>query len=165
MIILNARVDDATAQLRLRSMGIRVRERVRVELERQAIRLVRIVKEEKLSGQVLKNRTGRLRRSINYRMSIGPGDAIVATVGTNVPYAHIHEYGFEGMETVRAHVRRIRSRDVQERGKQLAQGVGFVREHERHMHMPVRSFLRSTLREQFPTIRAALREAVAGAVT
>lgn len=97
-----------------------------------AIMVTAKVKDEKLSGQVLNVRSGRLRRSINYRV-VSDGDAMVdARVGTNVEYAPIHEFGFDGDQKVRAHMRKGRP----------------VVAHTRHVKLPERSFLRSTLREE-----------------
>lgn len=57
-----------------------------------ADKLVGTVQSQKLSGQVLKVQTGRLRRSITRRVE-STSDGINAIAGTNVEYAKIHEYG------------------------------------------------------------------------
>lgn len=59
------------------------------ELSRE---LVRDIRSKKLSGQVLKNRTGRLSRSVHQAVSQSEGKA-VGVVSTNVVYAQIHEFG------------------------------------------------------------------------
>jgi phage gpG-like protein len=69
-----------------------IREQLLKTVEGLAIKLSRHVKEDKLSGQVLKVQTGRLRRSINYKLTDN-GKSVVAIVGTNVEYARVHEYG------------------------------------------------------------------------
>ena len=63
------------------------------ELRRLVIDLAGIVKGDYLSGQVLKNRSGRLRRSINASPVTEDAQGISATVGTNVSYARVHELG------------------------------------------------------------------------
>ena len=47
---------------------------------------------DKLSGKVLKVRTGRLRSSVTSRIE-GTGKNIIGKVGTNFLYAPVHEYG------------------------------------------------------------------------
>lgn len=61
-------------------------------MERACIILQQYVKFSKLSGSPLKNRTGTLRRSINYKVR-QDGEQVVGTVGTNVKYGRTHELG------------------------------------------------------------------------
>lgn len=125
-------------------------------VERLAIKLQRSVMAEKLSGQVLKNRTGNLRSSITYKIEKLPGGGAVGIVGTNVKYAGIHEFG----GTIPAH-------DVfPKRGRVLAfdwkgKPAFFTHVHIPDVKMPERSFLRSALKEMRPEIRQAL-EAIPG---
>ncbi len=106
---------------------------VRMSVQRLTLRLLAKVKADKLSGQVLNVRTGRLRRSINQRVEVN-GQGAYGKVGTPVKYGRIHEFG--------GTVSRPSSR-----------GPG-------RATYPERSFLRSALREMEPSIRAALREAL-----
>lgn len=69
-----------------------LRAELRLAVESVAIKLTSKVKADKLSGQALKVRTGRLRRSINYKVTETATGAF-AKVGTNVEYGRIHEYG------------------------------------------------------------------------
>lgn len=136
----------------------RVLSLVRQEVEREAINLLRYVKEQKLTGQMLKNRTGTLRRSINYALSI-EDQGLTAVVGTNLVYAAIHEYG----GVTRAHVIEARKK------KALAFQVGgqsLVRRSVQHpgSKMPERSFLRSSLRENEARIKTAIAAAVSRGV-
>jgi phage gpG-like protein len=166
MITFNARLDEGSLEMMIKSRTIVLRGRIREAVKRAAIMLTRYVKEEKLSGQVLKNRTGTLRRKINYEVNETP-QAIEASVGVKLSYAAAHEYGFDGMVNVRAHVRRVNSRNVRGqidgKSKTTGQGIAFVSAHERHMHLPERSFLRSSLRENSATIVEMLTEAAGGA--
>ena len=68
----------------------RVKEYVLRETHILTTKLQRKVKEEKLSGQVLKVRTGRLRRSINRRVDV-LADQVIGRVGTNVEYGRTWE--------------------------------------------------------------------------
>jgi len=154
---------DGPTLLRLSSMNVRLRDAIRRTVTRQATALTRYVKQSKLSGQVLKNRTTPLRNSVNYRIS-ETADQVTASVGTNVKYAAAHEYGFDDTVTVRAHVRSVNSRNIRGtidgKRKKTGQGIGYVSEHERHMHLPERSFLRSSLLENSASIRDQLRAAI-----
>lgn len=108
--------------------------------------------------------TNRLRSALARTPARIQGDRIVSSIGDSVVYAARHEYGFDGTETVRAHRRRIRSRDVVgkvgSRQRLTAQGVGFVREFTRRAHTPARSFVGSSLRERKPDYDAAISQAV-----
>lgn len=130
----------------IRSFG-RVDAAVRSELVagigRLALRLLTRVKARKLSGQVLNVRTGRLRRSINQRVT-DTGSTITGTVGTNVSYGRVHEYGDQRVITVKQHLRLVK----QAWGRPLAKPRRvMVSSHARQQNMPARSFLRSALRE------------------
>lgn len=153
MIALAIR-NDEMVQLNLASMGIRVRDRVRTDVTRLTIQLQAKVKADKLSGQVLHVRTGRLRRSINALVRETP-TSVVGQVGTNVPYGTIHEYG--GTVTVRAHMRQ----QTMVFGHPIVPITVAVAAHT--ATLPERSFLRSALREMRPQILATLRAGVAEA--
>jgi phage gpG-like protein len=173
---------------RLLGTSDRLMSTLRIVVNRLSIEVQSAVKEDKLTGQALHVRTGTLRRSINRVVNEGPS-GVLATVGTNVKYAAVHEYGFNGDVTVRAHTRKIRAasdlayRKLKSGGTAEQSDASFasmsggtravtsprpsvsnVREHTRHMRMPERSFLRSTLREKGPAIREQLRAAVLEAV-
>jgi HK97 gp10 family phage protein len=143
---------------RLDQIPSKVAAALRRAVEAEAIKLTAYVKEQKLSGQALKAQTGTLQRSINYQL-LDEGDRIAATVGTNLVYAAIHEYG----GTTRAHVIEAC------KGKALAfqmggQDVFFKRVNHPGSHMPERSFLRSSLEENAGSIKAAIEQAVAEGV-
>ena len=132
----------------------RVRTAARQSITRSLFELVAEVKSQKLSGQVLRNRTGRLRRSIHASKVEDTGGEIAGTVGTNVEYAAVHEYGFSGTVTVKAHMRMI----TQAWGKQLKNPHQVsVSSHGRQVNLPERSFLRSALKEMSPGFIARLQ--------
>lgn len=154
-IFVSIRAEELLARLtaapdRLRDSMWRVMQRLSIEAQA-------IVK-QKLSGPVLHNRTGTLRRSIN-RLVTNDVNGIVARIGTNVRYAAVHEYGFDGDVVVKGHVRKIASRSVGKGKNQTVQGIAFVSTYTRHMTMPERSFLRSTIIEMQPKIRADIKAA------
>lgn len=120
-----------------------------------SIQLQAKVQSEKLSGQVLKNRTGTLRRSINYKIDES-ADRVTGRVGTNLKYGLAHEFGFHGAVNVKAHLRMIK----QAFGKPIAPKQVMVSAHSRTMNLPERSFLRTALREMIPEIQATIDQAV-----
>lgn len=71
--------------------------RMRGGMTRGMIILQRAAKEN-LSGVILKNRTGTLRRSVNYQVK-EEGDTVEGATGTNVVYGRTHELGL----TIPAH--------------------------------------------------------------
>jgi phage gpG-like protein len=177
---LSVNVDTERAIARLKGVDSAMRAALLRVITRLSIEVQAKVKSEKLTGQVLHVRTGTLRRSIN-RQVIEDGESVFARVGTNVKYAHIHEYGFVGEELVREHVRRsqrqmamakFRTNKLGERievkgsYKKAGGGEGeiLVRQHVRQMVMPERSFLRSTLAEMTPKIKADIKAAALSAL-
>jgi phage gpG-like protein len=109
---------------------------------RLAIQLQRNVVKDKLSGQVLNVRSGTLRRSISQlatnQLVSQTETSTEGRVGTNVEYAHIHEYG----GTIARHSKK---------------GVG-------RAVYPERSFLRSAMREMESQIKTELENALKQAV-
>lgn len=97
--------------------------------------------------------TGALFEQVNRGPSIS-GNTI--TIGSTLPYAVVHQFGFDGDVEVSAHkfLRAVRSRDVfakllNAKGKKtrqlIAHGIqiGDVAKHTRHMKIPARPYLPS----------------------
>lgn len=125
---------------------------LRVSVQRLTLQLLAKVKADKLSGQVLNVRTGRLRRSINQRVT-QDAKGIFGKVGTPVKYGRAHELG--ETVTVKAHLRLVKEAF----GRKLRSPVWTnVKAHT--VKYPERSFLRSALKETEPEIRAELRNAL-----
>lgn len=132
---------------------------LQASVTRMALRLLARVKNDKLSGQVLKVRSGKLRRGINQRV-VREGSGVYGYVGTNVDYGRLHEYGFKGSVSVRAHLRKM----TQTFGKPMKTPKQVqVGSHNRNVDLPPRSFLRSALNEMQPEIERSMREAVKAA--
>ena len=128
---------------------------IRKEVGILAIKLVAHVKAGKLTGQVLKVQSGRLRRSITYKTYVSDS-MIYALVGTNVIYAAIHEFGGK-----------TKPHDIYpKKGKVLSwiAGNGEARfatvVHHPGSLMPPRSFLRSALVDMHDEIVDGLQNAV-----
>lgn len=129
-------------------------------MNRLVITLQRNVKADKLSGQVLNVRTGRLRRSINTRMEGENTPSVAGYVGTNVVYGRAQEYGFHGVVTVRESLRK----QTKAFGKSIEPVDVVVRSHTRHVNLPEHSFLRSALADMAPTIKLELDNVARGAL-
>lgn len=157
MIEFSVQGEDAVIRM-LSAKVPKITASVHGSIMRASIMLVRYVKENKLSGQVLKNRTGTLRRKVNYRVTETAG-AITGSVGVKLSYARSHEYGLDTEEYVKAHLRTIK----QAFGRPINPVQVSVSAHTRHMKLPERSFLRSSLRELTPEIQAMIRAGVMGA--
>ena len=149
-LLITMRSEQLVASLlgksdQLHAAMVRVMNRLSIEVQGQ-------VKSDKLTGQVLHVRSGTLRRSINRDVQ-DDGTNVTATVGTNVRYARVHEYGFDGSVDVRSFSRKTPSG-----------GQAEVRAHTRQVRLPERSFLRSTVKEQADHIRADIKRAALEAV-
>jgi phage gpG-like protein len=115
------------------------------------------IKNEKLDGQVLFARSGKLRDSISANLDAN-GASLVAA---GVKYAAAQEYGFIGGENVAAYSRTIK----QAFGRAIAPKTIVVEAFSREMRLPERSFMRSSLDEMQDEIAQALREAVEEGLT
>lgn len=157
MIPAGTVVGDKEIARRFRALPDGIRSRVTESIGRLILKLQRKVMQEKLSGQVLKVRTGTLRRSIDQRLVTDNG-AVTGVVSTNVKYGKKHEYGSTETVTVKEHVRLVR----QAWGKQLKHPVwATVKAHAMKQNIKERSFLRSALDDMKPEILAELDRAVA----
>lgn len=139
----------------IRSQYQKVITNVEQSIGRLTLKLLTRVKVNKLSGQVLNVRTGRLRRSITYVVNKTPS-RITGIVGTNVEYARAHELGFSGEVSVKAHLREIKKAW----GKDITPRTVEVRTHSRQVNLPAKSFLRSALSDMAPEIIQTLQQSV-----
>lgn len=145
---------------KLRGVTPAIRSALESRIQRLTISLQRHVVQDKLQGQVLNVRTGRLQRSIQQAMTSTDTD-ITGVVSTNVSYAAAHEYGYSGTVNVKEHLRTI----TQAFGKSLKEPVTFsVGAHSAKMNMPERSFLRSALADMAEDIQAQIKAAVADGI-
>ena len=145
---------------RLRAVPGAVQEGLARALTRLSLELQSAAR-DKLSGSVLQCRTGALRGSIAATLS--PSDSgIAVSIGSDLPYAGFQEYGFQGIETVSAHLRTIK----QAFGRPLRAGAEriAVGGYSRKVGYSAHSFLRTALAELQPEIVATLDAAVAEAV-
>jgi phage gpG-like protein len=116
----------------------------------------------KLSDGVLRSRTGALRDSILATISTS-ATGVSAEIGSDLPYAAFQEYGFQGIETVSAHLRTIKQafgRPLRAGSERIAVGA-----HDRKVAYPAHSFLRAALADRETEIMSGLETAVAEVVT
>lgn len=150
-------VGEKEVVARLLGLPASLREELRNEVAKQTLALKAHVVDTKLSGQVLRRRTGTLAGSIGVELSDTAGGVVgrVGTLNKAVKYARIHEYGGK-----------TSPHEIVAKGKalrfQLSSGVMMFR--KRVMHpgsvMPERSFLRSSLAERSDAIRAGIGGAI-----
>lgn len=117
-----------------------------LEAVRKAVRIIgyrreSIVKTQKLQGQVLKRRSGRLSAGVHtVFVDDTSSSSAITGIGPDLLYGKWHEEG--GTFTVKEHLRTI----SQAFGRPIEPRQVMVRSHE--MKLPQRSFLRSTAKEQ-----------------
>jgi hypothetical protein len=153
-------VGDEQALERLRVLPEAVNSRLLGAITRLGIELQQDVQQDKLSGQVLRSRTGSLRSSIDFRIDQS-GSAFTATVFTDNRYAAAQEYGFVGTVSVRASLRRIREAF----GRPISEKTISVGAYDRRMNLPERSILRFALEDMTPAIHDRVEAALADAVS
>jgi phage gpG-like protein len=146
-------IGGEAATARFNNLTQRLRAELRVGIGRAALLVQNDSKANKLSGQVLNVVTGRLRRSINVEISESETN-VQGSVGTNVAYAHAHEFGFQGTVSVRESLR------TSVLGKKFT-----VRAHSMKMNVPEKSFLRSALADMADPIRQEFENAMQRAVS
>ncbi len=132
--------------------------RVPMTVHALGLDLLKLVKENYLSGQALGVRSGRLRRSVNERFT-ADASTFTSSVGTNVSYARFWELGFTGLEEVKEHMRMMTTAW----GKPVANPRQvLVRSHQRKVNQEPRSFLQPALADMKNEIRARLVGAIEG---
>lgn len=141
--------------------------RVRKEVARQTYALESTVK-QKLSGEVLNVKTGRLRRSVFATVN-DTGESVTGVVSSagDVRYGKIHEYGgviHHPGGTPYWYDNSIGAVHFVSNATAARVSSGeFPRTRPHDIHIPERSFMRSSLRQRAALIEAGLKEAVAGA--
>lgn len=127
----------------------------------EALNLLRYVKENKLSGQVLQVRTGRLRRSMTAKFEGQGTGTIRAIVGTNLKYGRAWELGFKGDVKVKAFQRMQKMAFGQPmKNPRMVEVKSFTRK----MDMKARPFLGPSLEDNKQRILDNIREALSKAL-
>jgi phage gpG-like protein len=152
-------IGDAQVIARLKELPQKTQHTLVRAITALAIDLQSKVKSDKLSGQVLKRRTGTLSRSIN-RQITDTANSVTGQVGTNIEYAAFHEYGFHGTQQIREHLRQIK----QAFGRPIEPRSVTVAAHSRKVDYPAHSFLRSALHDMDAAIRGGIADALHEAI-
>jgi phage gpG-like protein len=98
-------------------------------------------------------RSGQLRQSVRWTPSVIEGDTVTGSIGSQVRYAAVHEFGFDGDVQVKPFFRKNRHRDQFSRVERVstatgrkyktvaktASGLSQVKGHKRHMRIPARA--------------------------
>jgi phage gpG-like protein len=131
----------------------------------------------------LRHRTGHLLRSLRSVTTVS-GDTVTSSIGSNVRYFGVHEFGFQGTQQVKAYSRRAAQRvelsggqivnllaatrlGLIGRGGKIRKGMGKlldrgsvnVRAHERRANFPARMMIQKTIAERLPEISQAVSDA------
>lgn len=104
--------------------------------------------------RVLRVRTGALINSLQYRIKQTSSGVEVEAGSYNVPYAAIHEYGYNGIMSIRAHQRKSTTAF----GRKVNPFIQNVRAHSRKMNMPARPYVGPGFEKSKPYIINILRE-------
>lgn len=146
---LTARVDGSGVQRRLNGTSPKVFTAIRRELEKQTGMLANYVRAEKLSGQVLKNRSGNLRNAVqNDVTASGPILTGIVFVDNTAPYGAYQEYGASIPERVPVNAKALRW---------YVGGSPVFAMRAKAFVLPPRPFMAPSLTEKSPSIKAALQ--------
>lgn len=152
---------DQRVSAYLEATGDRVAEALRTGMMRAMLKLARYIGTQKLTGQVLKVRTGTLRRAVM-------GSAEVTTSGTTITgsvstdpstwYGKVQEYG--------AHIPEVSGRLMVFAPAGMSKGIRdkVFTMRRRAFDLPARPFMRTGLAEQREEILAELSQAIDGAI-
>jgi phage gpG-like protein len=162
----------------LKALDERVLQAAETGLARGLEFVVSSAKLNYLSGSPLRRITGRLQSGMTQSVT-RTGDSVTGRVGNNVKYAAFHEFGFHGVQNVKAHSRvmnnvnakgeniaiqpgKVISGVLQTRkvvaGKQRSGfvSVQFVKAHSRKVNYAGRPFVRPALEAMQPQIKAEI---------
>jgi hypothetical protein len=137
--------------VKLERLSPAIEEASRKAVAASSIHLASYIKENLLSGQVLGNRTGNLRRAVGARPETGE-----VVVDRTARYGRFHEYGVDHPWTITPSRKSVLRFTV-------GGDVVFAKR-VTHLGLKERSFMRRGLREDQPAIKRIFRRYVAAAV-
>lgn len=127
----------------LRNLPQRASDLLFAELDLICKKMVSYIREEKLSGQVLKSVTGELKDSIKYELT-KTGTGMEGTIGSDLVYAKVQEYGGMGAYDIYP----VNAQDL----VFWMGGTEIFCKFVHHEPLPSRSFLRSSLKDMHDEI-------------
>lgn len=107
-------------------------------------------------------RTNRLRGSIRRNKAQVSGLSVISGIGSNVEYMGVHEFGYDGPQSVSAHTRRINHIFGVPSAEPIVQNV---RAHTRQVSFPERAPIRKGIRDRLPTYGSEISRAIVEAAT
>lgn len=165
----------------LKTLDERVLQAAETGLARGLLFVVAASQREYLSGprpSKIQSVTGRLRQSVSSQVTRG-ADRVIGRVGSSVKYAAFHEFGFHGVQNVKAHTRVMQN--VNAKGQNIAVTPGkvisgvlqtrreiakkqrggfvsvqFVKAHQRNVSYAGKPFVRPALEALQPQIKAEI---------
>jgi phage gpG-like protein len=148
--------NDSNIRTTLESMPAELHDALLIKVTQLTFMLEAKIK-QRLSGEVLNVITGNLRRSI-FSTVEDNGNSIAGYCqqSGDVKYGAIHEFGFDGIENVKQHVRTI----TKAFGVDIKPKEVIVKAFTRHMKMPERSFMRSSLNDMREQIVEELSQVI-----
>ena len=111
----------------------------------------------KKSGSLLVQ-SGNLMNSIRPAY-VGPDKVVISAGNAQVPYAKVHNEGFEGDVAVKSYVRSTKKGQASKKEKDAGDAPGTVKAHTRHMKIPQRQFM-GDARELSDRIKDRLNAAI-----
>ena len=119
----------------------------------------------------LRKISGRLQGSVRASEPVIIGDRVESAIGSNVVYAAVHEFGYQGPQEVPAHTRAVKSRNVYRIGERAdlrksklsATGVALVKAFTREVNIPARAPIQSAIEDRADDYGKAISAEVAKA--
>lgn len=146
---VSARVDATAVKERLNGTSGKVLAALRNELEKQTGMLANYIRAQKLSGQVLKNRTGNLRNAVqNNVTAAGPILTGTVFVDNTAPYGAYQEHGASIPERRPVNAKALRW---------YVGGSPVFAMRAKAFTLPPRPFMAPSLQEKSAEINAALQ--------
>jgi phage gpG-like protein len=137
----------------------------------------------------LRVQTSRLRRSLTRSRAVVTQGGVTSSIGSNVKYYGVHEFGYSGIQSVKQHTRKLPTRyfltqgvtvshrdagraGLLTRAGKLRKGFGTktdaryitVPAHLRKVNLPARQMVQRTVQARMPLYQLAIAEAVRDAV-
>jgi phage gpG-like protein len=150
--MITATVDASALKARLNGTAAKAFASIRDAVTVQTGMLAEYIKRDKLSGQVLKNRSGNLRNSV-FPLTETSGSVVTGQVyvDNTAPYGRYQEYGAHIPERVPVNAKALRW---------YVGGSPVFAMRARAFTLPARPFMAPSLDERAPAITAAIQESV-----
>lgn len=114
--------------------------------------------------------TNRLRGSVRASKAVIDGDTVVSAIGSNVKYAGVHEFGFQGSVMVGGQIRKRRvfrdflAKNGKATRRKVRVGDSYVTPHRRNVNIPARAPFRRGITRNLETIRQIVSQSIVKAL-